>query len=166
LNAVNTRGVEAAEVRHVNFLIRRGREHVAAIWPLSKVALMHNGVRAIQQLESVSGWNIELAEGAKVIADHRDLRVVRHVAALVHVNCRRELSRFAARMEVCRALPERSVGIRYFHGLPILHGLGETEVKMIDQAQIALAKRSEQRTALEADRLHGDGVLICLDREL
>jgi hypothetical protein len=60
-------------------------------------------------------------------------------------------------------IPESGVGIGDGDSLPFLNGLGELEVEMIGDAEVALAVGGVERATFEADTLNGDCGVVGLD---
>ena len=128
--------------------------------------MMDDVACGVDQLETGGGRDFQFAHASEVKADHGDLLVTGHVAALIDMNGGRETLRFEARVEMSGGFgPERGIGISDGNSLPFLNGLGKLEVEMVCDAEVALAICGVERAALEADALDGNRSVVGLYRK-
>ena len=128
--------------------------------------MMDDVACGVDQLETGGGRDFQFAHASEVKADHGDLLVTGHIAALIDVNGGRETLRFEARVEMSGGFgPERGIGISDGNSLPFLNGLGKLEVEMVCDAEVALAICGVERTSLEADALDGNRSVVGLYRK-
>src|SRR5687767_12595560 len=101
LQSENAGASEIREVGCINFLVGSWRKGIAFVSAQLKLAFKYDGVPRVKDAETVSGGDVEFAQGAEILTNHGDLWEVRHVTALIHMNRGTEPVRFHARFESC-----------------------------------------------------------------